>query len=293
MTKLKFEPLDAPLGAMVHGFEPVQQPEASLPVAELADALAEHQVLVFRGAAIPANRFVALGKAFGELEILPEPDKRHPDHPEIFNLSNLGPDGQIVSFDDPRSVFLRGTERWHTDSSFRTIPCLCTMLNAIEVPSSGGETEFADMVAVHDSMSDAQQAELGRLTVVHSYEYSRANNPGTMDPMSPEERAKYPPVEHPLVRHHRDGRRSLYLGGHASHIVQMNQESGRALLDELVALADQDRFVYPHRWQPNDLVVWDNRSTLHRLRPYDIASQRRVMQRLTVAGTEPVVAAQI
>ncbi len=292
MTSLTFEPLDAPLGALVHGFEPSGTvDDAPLPVDELSAALAKHAVLIFRGRAISAERFVVLGKAFGELEVLPEPEKRHQDHPEIFNLSNLGPDGEIVTFDDPQSVFLRGTERWHTDSSFRRIPCLCTMLNAIEVPDTGGETEFADMCAVFEALADDRKAELMELTAVHSYQYSRANNPGRMDPMSDEERAKYPPVGHPLVRVHADGRRSLYLGGHASHIVEMDERAGRELLEELVDFADQDRFIYRHRWQPNDLVVWDNRSTLHRLRPYDIANHRRVMQRLTVAGTESVVRA--
>ncbi len=289
MTALTFEPLDAPLGALVSGFTPTDlADDAPLPVEELSRALETHGVLVFRGHAIPAERFVALGMAFGELEVLPEPDKRHPDHPEIFNLSNLGPDGEIVTFDDPQSVFLRGTQRWHTDSSFRRVPCLCTMLNAIEVPDSGGETEFADMSAVFESLPDDRKAELIGLTAVHSYAYSRANNPGKMDPMSEEERAKYPPVGHPLVRRHRDGRRSLYLGGHASHILEMDERAGRELLEELVGLAEQDRFVYRHRWQENDLVVWDNRTMLHRLLPYDIANERRVMQRLTVAGTEAV-----
>ena len=165
------------------------------------------------------------------------------------------------------------------------------MLNAIEVPATGGETEFANMCAAFEALPSDRQEDLHELTVVHSYEYSRANNPGRVEPMSEAERANYPPVEHPLVRSHGDGRASLYLGGHASHIVQMDETDGRELLAELVAFAAQDRFVYQHRWQPDDLVVWDNRWTLHRLRPYDIANDRRVMQRITVAGREPVVAA--
>ncbi len=287
---LTFEPLDAPLGALVTGFAPGTPDGGDLPdVAELTAALAEHGVLVFRGSTISAAEFVALGRAFGELEVLPEPEKRHPDHPEIFNLSNLDPDGEIVTFDDPQSVFLRGTERWHTDSSFRRIPCLCTMLNAIEVPATGGETEFANMRAAYDALPEDRKQHLRTLTAVHSYEYSRANNPGRMDPMDDAERANYPPVPHPLVRRHADGGESLYMGGHASHFVELDEAEGRALLAELVEFAAQDQFVYRHTWQQDDLVVWDNRWTLHRLRPYDIAHQRRVMQRLTVAGSEPVV----
>lgn len=284
---LEMVPTGGPFGVFVEGL--VLDSDDQLPVAELKAALGRHGVLVFRGAPISAPQFVALGRAFGELEILPEPEKRHPEHPEIFSLSNVLPDGDIVTFDEPQAVFLRGTERWHTDSSFREIPCLCTMLNAITVPPEGGDTEFADMVAAYGALPEERQAQLAELTLVHSYEFSRANNPGEMVPMSAEDLAKYPPVHHPLVRQHPDGRRSLYMGAHASHIDGMGMSEGRELLAELADYAGADRFVYRHSWQANDLVVWDNRSTLHRLRPYDIAHQRRVMQRITVAGSERVV----
>ncbi|MEL7157320.1 MAG: TauD/TfdA family dioxygenase, partial [Actinomycetota bacterium] len=128
---LAFRATGAALGAFVEGFDPAAPAGEEL-VAGLAEGLARHKVLVFRGQPIAADQLVALGRAFGELEILPEPDKRHPDHPEIFNLSNVRPDGDVVAFDEPQAVFLRGTERWHTDSSFRPVPCLCTMLYAVE-----------------------------------------------------------------------------------------------------------------------------------------------------------------
>ena len=293
------------IGAFVEGLD-LSDPTVPLPVAALVDGLERHGVLIIRGQSIPADRFVALGRAFGSLEILPEPDKRHPDHPEIFNLTNVTSNGAIAPFDGPQSVFLRGTQRWHTDSSFRKIPCLCTMLNALEVPADGGETEFADMVAAYEALPADRKAALADTELIHSYEYSRANNPGRMDPMSEQERAKYPPVRHPLIRQHKNGSRSLYMGGHVSHIADTpldldaghdggpdaghdaRHDGGRALLAELLAFATEERFVYRHRWQQHDLVIWDNRRTLHRLRPYDIANQRRVMQRLTVAGTEPV-----
>lgn len=281
------------IGAFVTGLD-LSSPSGEIPVDALVKGLETHGVLIFRGAPISAERFVALGRAFGELEILPEPEKRHPDHPEIFNLTNVAPDGSMVEYDQPQSVFLRGTQRWHTDSSFREIPCLCTMLKAVQVPSLGGDTEFADMVGAYEALPADRKAALETAELVHSYEFSRANNPGRMDPMSEEERAKYPPVRHPLVRQHPDRSRSLYMGGHASHIagaeldVEAGLDGGRALLDELLKFATTSRFLYRHIWQQNDLVIWDNRRTLHRLRPYDIANQRRVMQRLTVAGSEPV-----
>lgn len=288
MTTVSFLPTGGPLGAFVEGFDP-SGPFDEAFVSTLAVALDEHQVLVFRGQPIEASALVELGRAFGDLEILPEPDKRHPDHPEIFNLTNVRPDGEIVTFDEPQAVFLRGTQRWHTDSSFRSIPCLCTMLYAVEVPPSGGETLFADMRSAYAALSAGEQAELEGLSVVHSYEYSRANNPGEMEPMSEEEKAKYPPVVHPLVRTNADGRRSLYMGGHASHLVGCDELEGRSRLAAVTDAATRPEFVYEHHWRANDLVVWDNRTTLHRLRPYDITDCRRVMRRITVAGTEPVV----
>ncbi len=284
---ITFEPIDAPLGAVVTGVDPTAEPTAEL-VDALADGLLTHGVLVFRVGPIQPDQFVRLGRAFGELEILPEPDKRHPDHPEIFNLTNVKADDNIAEFDDPQSVFLRGTERWHTDSSFRQLPCLCTMLYAVEVPATGSTTEFADMVAAFEGLPPEQQAELSSLRLVHSYEYSRANNPGKLTPMDDAERAKFPPVSHPWVRHHADNRRSLYMGGHASHIEGRDIDAGRAAIAELTEQVTTDDVIYAHHWRQHDLVVWDNRTTLHRLRRYDIANQRRVMRRITVANNHPV-----
>lgn len=304
--QIRFEPLDAPFGAQVFGFDPAAasgdhpadgdggdgngdgngQEFDRDTVAALGQALVDHGVLVFRGVAISPAHLVALGRAFGQLEILPEPEKRHPDHPEIFNLTNVRPDGEVVARDEPQAVFLRGTERWHTDSSFRAVPSLCTMLYGVEVPDSGGETEFADMYQAFEELPDELRAAVTGRRLIHSYAYSRANNPGELEPMSEDELARYPAVSHPLVRRHPDGRCSLYLGGHVAAMEDVDDPEGRQLIDAVLAHATQERFVYRHRWQDDDLVVWDNRSTLHRLRPYDIANTRRVMRRITVAGTD-------
>lgn len=283
-SSLEFEPIDAPFGAFVHGLSP--DGLGNRDVDRLQAGLLEHGLLVFRGRAIEAAELVAIGRAFGELEILPEPDKRHPVHPEIFDLTNVRPDGRLVAFDEPQSVFLRGTERWHTDSSFREVPALCTMLYAVEVPTRGGQTQFADMRKALQVLPPEQRDEIAELRLVHSYEYSRANNPGRMDPMSDEEREKYPPIEHPWIRTHPDGSQSLYMGGHASHIVGRDPDRSRQWFAEIEAQLSVHDVVYEHRWQPHDLLVWDNRTLLHRLLPYDIANERRVMRRITVAGTE-------
>ena len=162
------------------------------------------------------------------------------------------------------------------------------MLYAIEVTKRGGQTQFADMRKALTLLPAERRGEMAELKLVHSYEYSRANNPGHMEPMSEEEKAKYPPVEHPWIRSHSDGTQSLYMGGHASHIVGRDEASSRQWFAEIEAQLPVHDVVYEHQWQPHDLVVWDNRTTLHRLLPYDIVNERRVMRRITVAGTEPV-----
>ena len=284
MSGIQFEPLAAPLGARVVGIDPDALGPAD--VEALGDALLRFGLLLIRGQQISAAQLVSIGRAFGELEILPEPDKRHPDHPEIFNLSNVRPDGDVVEFDEPQAVFLRGTERWHTDSSFREVPALCTILSAVEVPKRGGQTQFADMRKALSLVPAEQRAEMQDLRLVHSYEWSRSMNPGRMNPMSEEERAKYPPVEHPWVRTHSDGSQSLYMGGHASHIAGRDEAESRQWFAEIEAQLSVHDVVYEHQWQADDLLVWDNRTLLHRLLPYDIANERRVMRRVTVAGSE-------
>lgn len=281
---ISFAPLTAPLGAHVHGFDPSLVPSEEF-TQTLAHGLLEHAVLVFRGYELTPAQLVQLGRAFGELEILPEPEKRHPDHPEIFNLTNVRGDGTLVEFDEPQAVFLRGTQRWHTDSSFREIPALCTMLYAKEVTTRGGQTQFADMRKALRLLPPEDRAEIAELRLLHSYEYSRANNPGRMEPMRDDELAQYPPVEHPWIRTNADGSQSLYMGGHASHIVGRDPDESRHWFAEIEAQLSVHDLVYEHQWQAHDLVVWDNRTTLHRLLGYDIANERRVMQRITVAGS--------
>ena len=124
---------------------------------------------------------------------------------------------------------------------------------------------------------------------MHSYAHSRPERPGVVRPLTEEEKAEVPPVEHPLVRFHPNGQPSLYIGLHAEHIPGMGQDESRQLLDELVAFATQPRFVYRHHWTPRDLVIWDNRCTLHRALPYVPLGKRRVMRRVTICGTGPAV----
>lgn len=287
---MRFEPLHESFGARVFDFDCRNCGDAGLALT-LKKALSDWQVLLFRGQDLTDAEFVAFCRLFGELEILPEPEKRHPAHPEIFDLSNVRPDGSLTPNDDPQAVFLRGTSRWHTDSSFRRVPCLATILYALDVPPEGGDTEFANMIAAFESLDPTELEALSRRAAVHSYAYSRSANPGRLPPLSAEELAKVPDTVHPVLRRLPDGRHSVFLGGHVSHLEGEDVASSRHQVRELETRLTTIGNVYRHRWQRKDLLLWDNRSTLHRLTGYQIDKYRRVMRRCTVAGTtgvEPV-----
>src|ERR1700730_2406398 len=186
---------------------------------------------------------------------------------------------------DRRNLFNLGNQLWHTDSSFKRVPAKCSLLSAREVPSpgpmGGGETEFADLRAAWDALPAARKQQLDGLVVEHSIFRSRSQI-GFAD-FNDEIFKQLPPVPQALVRHHPgSGRTSLYLASHASHIIGWPVEKGRALIDELIAFATQPQFVHRHRWRVGDLVMWDNRCTMHRGRPYD-DTQRRVLHRTTVS----------
>jgi taurine dioxygenase len=208
---------------------------------------------------------------------------RNPDGstlPAIHDISNLDAQGRPAE-----NSYIKSNYYWHTDKAYMPIPALLTMLHAIELPPSGGDTQFADMTGAYAALADDEKERLADLRVVHSLEYMRTST-GDRAPTDAEQRAA-PPVTHPLVRTHPEtGERSLFLGMYCSRVVGMEPGAGRALLDGLLAHATQPRFVYTHRWQPGDLVFWDNRCLLHRaIANYDIGASRRVLQRLVVKGT--------
>ena len=201
-------------------------------------------------------------------------------HPEIY----------LVTLDtarNPSADYLRGTFDWHIDGMTEGIPIMATLLSAHAVADSGGETEFASTYAAYEELTDAEKARYEQVRVVHTLEASqRLVNP---DP-SPEELAMWrrrAPKEHPLVWRHRDGRRSLVLGATTSHVVGMEPDEGRSLLDDLLARSTAPDRVYRHEWAVGDLVIWDNRGVLHRALPYDRDSPRD-MHRTTIKGDEAV-----
>jgi len=273
------------LGAQVRGVDLTRLMPPKV-FAEVEAAFARYAVLVFPEQPVTDEQQLAFSRLFGPLEVNPNyAGAKMRLRPDVADISNLDAEGRVLARDDRRNLFNLGNQLWHTDSSFKRVPAKCSLLSARELPSpgpmGGGETEFADLRAAWDALPEARQRELDGLVVEHSIFRSRSQI-GFAD-FNDEIFKQLPPVPQALVRHHRySGRTSLYLASHASHIIGWPVEEGRALIEELVAFATQPQFVYQHCWTVGDLVMWDNRCTMHRGRPYD-DTQRRVMHRTTVS----------
>ena len=256
----------------------------------LQQGIDRYAVLILRGQALEDDRLLALGRLFGDIE----PPRNHRvarrlQRSELADVSNLDADNRLRARDDHRRLDALGNRLWHTDASFRATPGALSLLFAHVVPPVGGETEFADLRAAYDSLPADMKAKIGGLIIEHSIFCSRGAL-GFTD-YTAKERAAYPPAHHPLVRTHpRSRRQTLYMGAHACHVVGWPVPDGRLLLRDLLEHATQPAFVYRHAWRPGDLVMWDNRCTLHRGRPYADAIHARDLRRVT---TKDVSAAPV
>jgi alpha-ketoglutarate-dependent 2,4-dichlorophenoxyacetate dioxygenase len=278
---IEVTPLHPTLGAEVRGVD-LTRPVAPVKFAEIEAAFNRYAVLVFPEQPVTDEQQLAFSRLFGPLEVNPNyAGTKMRLRPDVADISNLDVEGKVLAWNDPRNLFNLGNQLWHTDSSFKRIPAKCSLLSARELPSSGGETELADLRAAWDALPEAKKRELDGLVVEHSIFRSRSQI-GFAD-FNDEIYRQLPPVPQALVRHHcYSGRISLYLASHASHIIGWPVAQGRALIEELIAFATQPQFVYQHSWTVGDLVMWDNRCTMHRGRPYD-DTQRRVLHRTTVS----------
>ena len=280
----------------------LSQPLTPETLARIQQAFWTYSVLIFPDQKLTAEQHLAFARHFGPHETsigvynqaMP---RRVPT--QLADVSNLDDEARPWGRDSRQRMFQLGNRLWHTDSSFKYLPALASALYARSIPPVGGHTEFADLRAAYDALPAARQAELEGLVAEHSIFCSRAKL-GFTD-FSATERQALPPVPQMLVRTiPQTGRRTLYLASHASHILGMPLEQGRALLAELIEHATQRRFVYSHRWRLHDVVMWDNRCTMHRGTEFDDLRWPRDMQRATVsdiansceqAGVEPLVAA--
>jgi alpha-ketoglutarate-dependent taurine dioxygenase len=284
---LTIRKLHPAIGAEVSGLD-LSRPLDDQTRADLLAAFAQHHVLVFPDADISDEQHVAFSRNFSQLETFPQGDMGMARLPEIYRVSNVGADDKILPTDSDTARYQSLTQTWHTDGSYLPVPSLGAVLHGIEVTNDGGETQFANMFHAHDALGDDRKQVVERLKARHSFQYSRTLK--GLPPMKPEEAAKVPPVDHPLVRVHLDGRRSLYLSAPLMEgVVGWSEADSRALFEELLAHATKPDFVYRHTWSPHDVVMWDNRCTMHSVTPYDAANKRRIMHRTALVGAETVV----
>ena len=264
----------------------LRQPLNEADVAAIEAGMDRYAVLIFRDQNITDDQQMAFTQNFGEIENAKggniTKDNEYRLKKGMVDVSNLDKDGKPLPRDDRRRMFNLGNRLWHSDSSFRAKPAKYSILSARTVASQGGNTEFADMRAAYDTLDDATRASIEDLVCEHSLIYSRGSM-GFSD-LTEDEKAMMKPVRQRLVRTHPvTGRKSLYLSSHAGQIVGWLVPESRDFLRDLNEHATERELVYTHRWRQYDLVVWDNRQTMHRVRRFD-ETQPRDMRRTTVAG---------
>lgn len=283
---LAINPLHALFAAEISGVD-LTAPVSDADFAGIRDAIDAHSVLVFRDQDITDDQQVAFSERFGPLERMLI-GSMGGGSPLAF-LTNVDPKTDaIIPFDDKRMIRNACNMLWHSDSSFKPVPSKFSILSGREVPNSDGPTEFTSMRAAYEELPEETKQRIDGLVAIHSFAYSRSLVDDTL--LSQVQKDEVPPVKQVLVRRNPDnGRKALYLGSHASHIIGLPVSKGRALLRELIEHATQDHFIYRHDWRPKDLVIWDNRSVMHRARPWDFDRARRIMHRTTVAGDGPTV----
>jgi taurine dioxygenase len=278
----EIHPLTATFGCEITG---ITLADAVKPAtfSKVYEAFLDYQLILFRDVDLPPATQVLFARSFGEVQIhVMNQYHGYKDHPEIYMLSNLDKDGN-PSGQHPD----KGTLFWHTDGSWRERTGQATMMYSEIVPETGGETEFADMYSAYDFLPASMKAKIEGRRAIHNLDFSRTRRHGH-DPMTAEQKAKVPPVAHPIVRTHPEtGRKAIFLGDHAEYIEGMDYDAGRALIEELNVLITPRGRVYTHKWAPRECIVWDNRCLLHRATGFDEARQKRVMRRCTINGDRP------
>ena len=290
---MQIRPLGPFIGAEVDGID-LREPLTPAQAEALHHGMDRHAVLVFHNQPLTNEQHMAFTLALGPLETTQRNAMRkHSDFrlPETFNdVSNLDGNNQPYARDNRKRLFSIGNRLWHSDSSFKAIPAKYSLLRAVCIPSKGGNTEFAHMGAAYEALDDDTKTLIEPLICEHSQLFSR-DVIGFRE-FSPEERERFTPVRQRLVRTlPRTGRKSIYLSSHAGTILGWALPEARLLLRDLTEHATQREFVYSHQWQANDLVMWDNRQTMHRGRPFP-PDEARDVRRTTIMGHAPTVEQQ-
>lgn len=253
-------------------------------VQAIHDGMNQHAVLLFRNQRLTEQDQMRVGESLGTVESQPasvgQGNGRLQDA-RMNDISNLGPDGELLPEQHARRLFNLGNRLWHTDSSFKALPSKYSLLYGKRIPSAGGDTEFADMRAAYDGLDEQWRAEIDSLIAHHSLLYSRALL--GFDQFSDQERERYTPVRQRLVRRHPGSARlGLYLAAHIGAVEGMSRPEAMMLVHDLIEHATRPEWVYRHQWQTDDLIIWDNRCTMHRATRYPEKNEVRDMRRVTI-----------
>jgi alpha-ketoglutarate-dependent 2,4-dichlorophenoxyacetate dioxygenase len=290
---LQLTPLHPLFAAEVRGIDLRTTPDPAL-CDEIHRAMDRYAVLVFPDQQIDDDQQMAFGEALGPLEQtrgVVDAHKQRLKHQQMADISNIDLDGKLLGADDRRRMFNLGNQLWHSDSSFKATPAKYSMLHARLIPPEGGETEFADMRAAWDALPEKMQAKIRDMVTEHSLIFSRGKL-GFTD-YTEQERRDFAPVQQRLVRWHPGSQRhSIYLSSHIGRILGWPTPEAMALIRQLEEFATQRPFVYSHRWRQWDIVMWDNRATMHRARPYEDQTFARDMRRVTLTDVAPTLEQQ-
>lgn len=280
---LEIRPLCDALGAEVSGLD-LSQPLDDDTKAKIRDAFLKYHLLCFRSTPLEASEFARVARCFGEPQFQLIRKKRHGETPEVSILESTYKRAEDKP-DDMRLVRLSG---WHTDDSYFAVPAKATMLQSIRIPDSGGETKFCNMRRAYLDLPEETRNSIDGLRAVHSYDTKRA--PARAIKRTTEEETETPDVDHPLVRTHEDtGEKTIYFNSNRTdRIVGMEREESDKLLDMIYNHVTQPKYQYHHKWRVGDLLLWDNRCTMHAVNMDFPVGQTRLHQRILLQGTRPV-----
>ena len=285
------KPRHPALGAEIRGVDMTKPVDAET-IRQVHDAWMKHLVVVFPDQRITDQQHVAFTRNFGEAEIFHQTSLhlRSDRVREIFLVSNVDEQNHLLPPSEPGQKQLSSSQQWHTDSSYRPLPSMGSLLHGIEISRTGGITQFINMYMVYDELPESLRKQVDGRKARH--DFSMLSRLVGSPPPTAEEKAAMPPVWHPMVRKHPvTGRKCLYISSIYNDAVEGLEEGpGRRLIEELSAFAAQPKYMHRHEWEPPDVLMWDTRRTVHAVTPHD-PNERRVMHRTTIVGREPVMAA--
>lgn len=278
---MEFAPLHADFGAEVRGVDLLSAICDAALFSQLQRGFEDYSVLLLRGQTVTDDLQATFARGFGSLEQTKVGSSGFGTF--YSRMNNIGPDGEVVPPTDRALLIAKANQLWHTDSSFKTLPAVASVLSARVIPSKGGETEFVSTRATWERLDKATQQNLLNKVAIHSYATSRNQIDPSM--MTEAEHAALPPVRRPLTwLNPKNGRRSLYLASHAGAIEGMEEAAGKALLESLIDQATQPEYRYTHAWKEGDVLIWDNRATMHRGKPWQGGEPRSIV-RITVSAS--------